>query len=194
MSVVTTRLQVWCEDQSGTRGSSFVNEFVMVETWLKVFPWQRLFWTGEFLVHFWTLLSSDQTPPHHTACLPEDSGMLRIPSVLGVPLIEGWGTNQASTGMYEILIKLIPKRWNKGKQGFSLWRSSEIFEPSSYGPEHQCVGRLVAKQPRERIHGPLKGNGIHIWTAEGPWCLCLAWDGSHDLHSVMALWVRTHPN
>ena len=128
------------------------------------------------------------------SCLPEDSGMLRIPSVLGVPLIEGWGTNQASTGMYEILIKLIPKRWNKGKQGSSLWRSSEIFEPSSYGPEHQCVGRLVAKQPRERIHGPLKGNGIHIWTAEGPWCLCLAWDGSHDLHSVMALWVRTHPN
>ena len=196
MSVVTTRLQVWCEDQSGTRGSSFVNELVNKGTVWKVtegLPLAEacLDWRIPCAFLDSALICSNTSSP---SCLPEDAGMLRIPSVLGVPLIEGWGTNQASPGMCEILIKLIPKRWNKGKQGSSFWLSSEIFEPSSYGAEHQWVGRLVANSLGRGFTVLSRAMGLTFGLLKDPWCLCLAWDGSHDLHSMMALWVWTHPS
>lgn len=164
------------------RGSSFVNELVAKGTGWNVIeglPLAEAFLDWRIPCAFLdsALICPNTSSP---SCLPEDSGMLRIPSVLGVPLIEGWGNNQASTGMYEILIKLIPKRWNKGKQGSSLWLSSEIFEPSSYGPEHQCMGRLAANS---------LGRGFMVLSRAMGFTFGLLKD--HDAHAWLGMEVMT---
>lgn len=58
------------------------------------------------------------------------------------PLTEWLDTSQASFGMHEILIMVIPKWWKKGKHGSSSAWSSQAFEQSSYGLESQWAGHI----------------------------------------------------
>lgn len=123
----------------------------------KVFAWPRS--PG----HSWCIPGlHSHLPMHFLTILPawgfknvKDSHLAWV-----CPLIKGWGASQASIGMHEILIKLIPKWWEKGKQGLSFCLSNQPFEQSSYGPESPWAGSICGSDWQTAL-------GEDLWSSQG---------------------------